>query len=137
MDFLVKVKNKMNKKGFEKAYKELLCLRKDLESFDKNTEFTQRTVMSMTDSEKNTFYNLLDKNLDSIEEITKIVKNSIEVIDKFIDRASLGKRKYGATLDRNDLSLEEWIDHAIEESMDNILYLQKIKKVIGGTKTKL
>jgi len=59
------------------------------------------------------------------------------IVDKFIDRARVGKAKYGKDLDREDLSLEEWIDHAIEESMDKILYLQKIKKVIGGTKTKL
>jgi hypothetical protein len=76
---------------------------------------------------------------DSTNTRTVLTTDSVvdSVIDKFIDRASLGKRKYGATLDRNDLSLEEWIDHAIEESMDNILYLQKIKKVIGGAKTKL
>jgi len=59
------------------------------------------------------------------------------IIDKFIDRSKEGKQKYGTDLDRTDLSLEEWIDHAIEESMDKILYLQKIKKVIGGSKTKL
>ena len=99
MDFLVKVKNKMNKKGFEKAYKELLCLRKDLESFDKNTEFTQRTVMSMTDSERNMFYNLLDKNLDSIDEITKIVKNSIKVIDKFIYENKDAQEKYNSLVE--------------------------------------
>ena len=59
------------------------------------------------------------------------------VVDKFIDRASLGKRKYGKDMDRSDLSLTEWLDHAIEEHMDAILYLEKIKKVISGTKTKL
>jgi len=56
------------------------------------------------------------------------------VVDRFIERASLGKSKYGKTMDRNDLSLEEWLDHAIEESMDHILYLTKIKKVISGQK---
>ena len=59
------------------------------------------------------------------------------IIDKFIDRAELGKYKYGKGMDREDLSLEEWLDHAIEEHMDAILYLQKVKKVIGGSKTRL
>jgi len=59
------------------------------------------------------------------------------VVDKFIDRARFGKKKYGTDLDRIDLSLEEWIEHALEEHMDAILYLQKIKSVIGGSKTKL
>lgn len=36
--------------------------------------------------------------------------------------------KYGQTLDRNDLSLLDWINHAQEELMDGILYLEKIKK---------
>jgi len=59
------------------------------------------------------------------------------VVDKFIDRARFGKKKYGLDLDRTDLSLDEWIEHALEEHMDAILYLQKIKSVIGGSKTKL
>jgi hypothetical protein len=59
------------------------------------------------------------------------------VVDKFIDRARFGKKKYGTDLDRTDLSLEEWIEHALQEHMDAILYLQKIKSVIGGSKTKL
>jgi hypothetical protein len=56
-------------------------------------------------------------------------------IDKFIDRSRVGKLKYNTDLDRDDLSLEEWIEHSIEEAMDLILYLQKIKQVIGGKKT--
>jgi len=67
--------------------------------------------------------------------ITDSVVDSI--VDKFIDRARVGKAKYGKNMDREDLSLEEWLTHAIEEHMDAILYLQKIKKVISGTKARL
>jgi hypothetical protein len=56
------------------------------------------------------------------------------IVDKFIDRARIGKSKYGTTLDREDLSVSEWIDHAIEEHMDSILYLQKIKSILNGKK---
>ena len=56
------------------------------------------------------------------------------IVDKFISRSNVGKAKYGTTLDREDWSLEQWIDAAIEEQMDNILYLQKIKTVISGKK---
>ena len=56
------------------------------------------------------------------------------IVDKFIDRSRVGKAKYGTTLDREDWSLEQWIEAAIEEHMDAILYLQKIKTVIGGKK---
>jgi hypothetical protein len=36
-------------------------------------------------------------------------------------------KKYGTTLDRTDLSVKQWIDHAIEEALDHALYLQRIK----------
>jgi hypothetical protein len=39
-----------------------------------------------------------------------------------------GIKKYGVTLDRNDLSFQDWIKHAQEEAMDFILYLEKIKQ---------
>lgn len=54
------------------------------------------------------------------------------IIDQFIDRAKVGKKKYGTDLDREDLSLEQWINHAIEEHLDAILYLQKIKTIVTG-----
>jgi hypothetical protein len=42
-------------------------------------------------------------------------------------RSETGIRKYGTTLDRTDLSVKQWIDHAIEEALDHALYLQKLK----------
>jgi hypothetical protein len=56
------------------------------------------------------------------------------IVDKFIDRSRVGKKKYNTDLDREDLSLEEWLNHAIEEHMDAILYLQKIKTIVTGKK---
>ena len=54
------------------------------------------------------------------------------IVDSFISRAAQGKAKYGQTLDRQDLSTLEWIRHAQEELMDGILYLEKLKKILGG-----
>jgi hypothetical protein len=56
------------------------------------------------------------------------------IVDQFIDRSRVGKKKYNTDLDREDLSLEQWLNHAIEEHMDAILYLQKIKTIITGKK---
>lgn len=56
------------------------------------------------------------------------------VIDQFIDRAQFGKVKYNTDLDRDDLSVPEWIEHAQQELMDGILYLEKLKKILGGRK---
>jgi hypothetical protein len=53
------------------------------------------------------------------------------VIVRFKDRSIKGIKKYNNTMDRDDLSVTEWIDHAIEEQMDNILYLTKLKKELS------
>jgi hypothetical protein len=50
------------------------------------------------------------------------------VIKQFEERSIKGKEKYGTDLDRNDLTLLEWIEHAKQEHMDAILYLEKIKQ---------
>ena len=70
-----------------------------------------------------------DSNSRTILKTDSIVDS---VIDSFVNRASFGKKKYGTDLDRNDLSLYEWIEHMQMELQDAILYLEKIKKVVGG-----
>jgi hypothetical protein len=47
------------------------------------------------------------------------------IIDKFVERATFGKEKYNTDLDRSDLSLEDWLEHSIQEKLDDILYMQK------------
>jgi len=42
-------------------------------------------------------------------------------------RSDVGVKKYGVTLARDDLSLEQWVQHALEEAMDLALYLKRIK----------
>jgi hypothetical protein len=46
-------------------------------------------------------------------------------------RSETGIRKYGTTLDRTDLEVKQWIDHAIEEALDLALYLERIKSEIN------
>lgn len=52
------------------------------------------------------------------------------VLTKFRQRSEVGQRKYNTTLDRKDLTLIEWLNHAQEEAMDLCLYLEKIKQTI-------
>lgn len=61
---------------------------------------------------------------------TKFSTDSVvnSVIHKFINRSEIGLKKYGVTLDREDLHITDWITHAQEEHMDAILYLEKLKK---------
>ncbi len=56
------------------------------------------------------------------------------IIDQFIDRANFGRSKYGVGMEREDLSILEWIEHAKQEHMDAILYLEKLKVILGGRK---
>ena len=56
------------------------------------------------------------------------------VIEKFKGRAEVGMKKYGVNLDRKDLSVLEWIQHAQEEHMDAILYLEKLKQEFTSAK---
>jgi hypothetical protein len=65
----------------------------------------------------------MDNKLDSV--VTSI-------IEQFTSRALMGKAKYGVDLDRTDLELVEWIEHAKQEHMDAILYLEKIKQIVSG-----
>ena len=50
------------------------------------------------------------------------------VIESFKKRSEIGRQKYGTTLDREDLAFVQWVQHAQEELMDAILYLEKLKR---------
>ena len=58
--------------------------------------------------------------------VTDTIVDSI--IDRFIQRSVIGKSKYGTDMDRTDLSLKEWLQHSIEEKLDDILYMQRALK---------
>jgi hypothetical protein len=68
-----------------------------------------------------------DRQLRAIHKTDSIVDS---IIDQFVERARFGKAKYGTDLDREDLNTLEWIEHAKQEHMDAILYLEKLKKII-------
>jgi len=65
-----------------------------------------------------------------------VAKNTVEqkdsivesVVAKFLQRSAIGIKKYGVTLDRTDLGVADWIQHAQEELMDAILYLEKLRQ---------
>jgi len=50
----------------------------------------------------------------------------LELVKADLDaREALGLKKYGTTMDRQDLSLVDWLQHAYEETLDKALYLKK------------
>ena len=58
----------------------------------------------------------------------KIVKS---VIKQFKERSEVGINKYGTTLDRDDLNILEWLNHAQQELMDATLYIEKLKQILN------
>jgi hypothetical protein len=51
------------------------------------------------------------------------------IIDDLLAREEKGIKEYGTTMDRNDLSEIEWLQHAYEEALDLSIYLKKLIKI--------
>jgi len=49
-------------------------------------------------------------------------------------RSAEGMKKYGTTMMRDDLTEEDWIDHAIEEALDFANYLEALKRKIARSR---
>lgn len=60
-----------------------------------------------------------------------------QVMDSFKARAEKGFLKYGVTMEREDLTLKEWVTHAQEELMDFSIYAMRIIHDLEKLKAKL
>ena len=67
------------------------------------------------------------REVEEVEELDSIVT---AVVQKYSERARIGKKKYGTTLDRDDLTVVDWVNHTQEELMDATLYLEKLKQTL-------
>tara|TARA_B100000963_G_scaffold328921_1_gene317883 strand:- start:4 stop:279 length:276 start_codon:yes stop_codon:yes gene_type:complete len=52
------------------------------------------------------------------------------VIDKIQKRAEAGYKKYGVGLDKDNQTLDTWLNHLQEELMDAANYIEKIRAVL-------
>jgi hypothetical protein len=52
-----------------------------------------------------------------------------EVITDLIAREKMGRMKYGVTVDKANLSEQEWMNHAYEEALDFAIYLKRLMKL--------
>ena len=57
------------------------------------------------------------------------------VINKIKQRTDVGYKKYGVTLQDDDQTLDKWLTHIQEELMDAVNYIEKVKDVLGTSKT--
>ena len=53
------------------------------------------------------------------------------VVAQLRTRAEKGKLKYGTTMERDDLTLMQWLQHLQEELMDAAVYVEKLKQTGG------
>ena len=49
------------------------------------------------------------------------------VIRKMYQRSQVGIKKYGTTMERDDLSFSEWLMHLQDELLDAAIYCMKLK----------
>ena len=62
-----------------------------------------------------------DFNLEVAEDL--VVEKNRQLL---LDRSKVGISKYGVTVDGNNLSEKQWLQHALEETLDLANYIQKL-----------
>lgn len=79
---------------------------------------------------------LLEQRCKELIEVEKeqmqVTSDSIveNVVVQFRERSQTGIKKYGTTLDRNDLTTKQWLHHLQEELMDAVNYIEKLKQIL-------
>lgn len=53
------------------------------------------------------------------------------ILEKFESQTLKGLKKYGQTVADNNLTAVEWIDHAVEELIDYVVYLECLKEKLS------
>lgn len=61
----------------------------------------------------------------------------LSVLDKIVERAKAGQKKYGTNLARHDLTRLQWLIHAQEEAMDLANYLEVLILQTPGFSTRM
>jgi hypothetical protein len=70
----------------------------------------------------------MDKN-ELVKNLLFMTSDTIvqDVLKRFNARSLAGIEKYSTTLERNDLTGKEWLQHLQDELMDAVLYIEKLK----------
>lgn len=63
-------------------------------------------------------------------------KNVEKNRELLLQRSIVGLAKYGVTTDNNPLSLRDWLQHALEETLDLANYLQAVISKLDEEGTK-
>lgn len=68
---------------------------------------------------------LVGASCDLSHEYYKVSNVAASVIRKICQRDEFGQNKYGVTLDRTDLTREQWLTHLQEELLDGAHYIER------------
>lgn len=121
-------------------YDGLTCFKKNniyfFKEISKNIFYTEKNELGCSHELDNEtikgFFSLLSKEQmsENIGQLETAKKDLIveSVVNQFKERSEVGIKKYNTTLDRTDLSTLDWINHAQQEAMDFVLYLERLKK---------
>jgi hypothetical protein len=61
----------------------------------------------------------------------------LRVCQLIAERQMQGIEKYGTTVHANPLTLRDWLQHALEESLDHAIYLQRAIEELDKQKGKV
>ena len=73
-----------------------------------------------------TIIELLKEKYFNMSQVTEQVINDIQ------QRELKGIETYGTTMDREDLTQDQWLQHAYEEALDFVIYLRKLIIIRNG-----
>lgn len=57
--------------------------------------------------------------------MTNLTGTELRVCQMIAERQQRGIEKYGTTVSANPLTLRDWLQHALEESLDHAIYLRR------------
>lgn len=57
--------------------------------------------------------------------MTNLSGTELRVCQMIAERQARGIEKYGTTVSANPLTLRDWLQHALEESLDHAIYLRR------------
>ena len=61
------------------------------------------------------------------DNVSKIEK---QVCEKILQRSEVGKKKYGVSMEKEILSIRQWLIHLQEELMDATVYVEKLLECV-------
>lgn len=76
---------------------------------------------------------MIDPFINTTGGFSRVTGTEARVCELIASRQRLGVAKYGTTVANNPLSLRQWLQHALEESLDQSVYLARAIEELDRT----